>query len=44
MALAIFDNEETGSGTKQGAGSPFFSQMLQRLVIAQSKSLGLDRE
>ncbi len=41
MALAIFDNEETGSGTKQGAGSPFFSQILERLVIAQHESLGL---
>lgn len=41
MVLAVFDNEETGSGTKQGAGSPFFSQILKRLVIAQSKALGL---
>jgi aspartyl aminopeptidase len=41
MVLAIFDNEETGSGTKQGAASPFLSQMLERLVIAQNKALGL---
>ena len=41
MALAIFDNEETGSGTKQGAGSPFFSQVLERIVIAQNKALRL---
>ncbi|MBO4754873.1 MAG: M18 family aminopeptidase [Bacteroidales bacterium] len=41
MVLAIFDNEETGSGTKQGAGSPFLAQVLQRLVLAQSKALGL---
>ena len=34
--LAIFDNEETGSQTKQGAGSPFLATMLQRLCIAQS--------
>ena len=34
--LAIFDNEETGSQTKQGAGSPFLSYMLQRIALAQS--------
>lgn len=33
--LAIFDNEETGSATKQGAGSPFLSSLLQRIVLAQ---------
>lgn len=32
---AIFDNEETGSGTKQGAGSPVLSNLLYRLVEAQ---------
>lgn len=37
--LAIFDNEETGSQTKQGAGSPFLASMLQRLVLAQGDSL-----
>lgn len=35
QVLAIFDNEETGSQTKQGAGSPFFASMLQRLILAQ---------
>lgn len=30
--LAIFDNEETGNRTKQGAGSPFFAQLLRRVV------------
>ncbi len=44
MALAIFDNEETGSGTKQGAGSPFFSQVLERIVIAQNKALRLETD
>ncbi|MBQ8035693.1 MAG: M18 family aminopeptidase [Proteobacteria bacterium] len=33
-ALAVFDNEETGSGTKQGAGRPFFSSLIHRLVLA----------
>ena len=36
--LAIFDNEETGSQTKQGAGSPFLAMMLQRIAFAQSGS------
>ena len=35
QVLAIFDNEETGSQTKQGAGSPFLSQMMRRLAWAQ---------
>ena len=35
QVLAIFDNEETGSQTKQGAGSPFLSTLLQRIVFAQ---------
>ncbi len=34
--LAIFDNEETGSQTKQGAGSPFLSMMLKRIALAQN--------
>ena len=41
QVLAIFDNEETGSGTKQGAASAFFSQLLERVVSAQSRGLGL---
>lgn len=35
QVLAVFDNEETGSQTKQGAGSPFLSEMLRRLAWAQ---------
>lgn len=30
--MAIFDNEETGSGTKQGAASPVLQQLLRRIV------------
>lgn len=32
QVLAIFDNEETGSGTKQGAGSPFLKSLIERLT------------
>lgn len=34
--LAIFDNEETGSGTKQGAASPVLRDMMERMVILTS--------
>ncbi len=30
--LAIFDNEEVGSGTKQGAGSPMLRTVIERIV------------
>ena len=33
--LAIFDNEETGSHTKQGAASPFLASMIERIIRAQ---------
>ncbi len=35
QVLAIFDNEETGSQTKQSAGSPFLASMLKRIAMAQ---------
>lgn len=38
--MAIFDNEETGSGTKQGAASPVLTNMLQRII----ECLGGDSE
>ena len=39
QVLAIFDNEETGSQTKQGAGSPFLASILQRIAIAQGDGI-----
>lgn len=33
--MAVFDNEETGSQTKQGAGSSFLRSMIERIIIAQ---------
>lgn len=38
--IAIFDNEETGSGTKQGAASPILANILQRIML----SLGYNQE
>ena len=37
--LGIFDNEETGSQTKQGAGSPFLASIIQRIVLAQGETI-----
>lgn len=37
--MTIFDNEETGSQTKQGAGSPFLASILQRMCMAQGSDM-----
>ncbi|NOU60969.1 M18 family aminopeptidase [Marinifilum caeruleilacunae] len=37
--LAIFDNEEVGSVTKQGAGSPVLRHILQRIVFKLGKDM-----
>lgn len=36
--LAIFDNEEVGSRSKQGAGSPILKDILNRITIVQGKN------
>ncbi|QEJ96000.1 M18 family aminopeptidase [Treponema phagedenis] len=36
--VCIFDNEEVGSSTAQGAGSPFLSDVLNRIVQTQGDS------
>ncbi|NPA38163.1 MAG: M18 family aminopeptidase [Chlorobi bacterium] len=38
--LAIFDNEEVGSGTKQGAGSPVLKHIIDRIA----EKLGMSQE
>lgn len=38
--LVLFDNEEVGSTTKQGAASPMLKNVLERICL----SLGLDKE
>ena len=32
--VAVFDNEETGSGTKQGSASPVLAEMMQRITAS----------
>ncbi len=39
QVLAIFDNEETGSGTKQGAHSPVLRNMLERIALNESGTI-----
>jgi len=36
--LAIFDNEEVGSRSKQGAGSPVLKDILKRIAFVQGKN------
>ena len=36
--LAVFDNEETGSGTKQGAASPVLEHILRSVIYARGGS------
>ena len=36
--LAIFDNEEVGSGSKQGAASPILRTVIERIAIGLKKS------
>ncbi|MDE6006784.1 MAG: M18 family aminopeptidase [Muribaculaceae bacterium] len=36
--IALFDNEETGSGTKQGAASPVLRHIAERICISLSDS------
>ena len=36
--LAVFDNEEVGSGSKQGAGSPILRTLLERTSLALGKT------
>ncbi len=36
--LGVFDNEETGSGTKQGAASPVLRHIMERIVLSTGGS------
>ena len=38
--MAVFDNEETGSGTRQGAAAPTLRNILERIVVSQENGKG----
>lgn len=38
LVAAVFDNEETGSGTKQGAASPILQHLLRRIIVSRGAS------
>lgn len=38
VVMAVFDNEETGSGTKQGAHSPVLKRILKRIAASSGDS------
>lgn len=40
--MAIFDNEETGSGTKQGAHAPFLRNIMERICVCADSSTSQD--
>lgn len=42
--MAIFDNEETGSGTRQGAAAPTLRNILERVTIALERSIRENEE
>ncbi len=42
QVACVFDNEEIGSSTAAGAGSPFLSDTLKRIVIAGIKEEGMN--
>ncbi len=41
--MAVFDNEETGSGTKQGAHSPVLRDIFERICIEEGSAAGIYR-
>lgn len=41
--MAVFDNEETGSGTKQGAHSPVLRDIFERICLEEGEPAGFYR-